>query len=61
MPLSPRASVTQRLPSRSTVAPCGKMNIFAPHDASSLPLASYLRIGASGLFAQEFAKQRWIT
>ena len=46
------------MPSRSTVAPCGKTNRPAPQLASSVPRASYFRIGASLRPAHEFAKQR---
>src|SRR6195952_2185621 len=47
-PLAPRPtpSVTQTLPSKSTVRPCGNTNSPAPNFLTSLPEASNFRIGS---------------
>src|SRR5580704_1782749 len=61
MPLAPPASVTHKLPSGSSVEPCGKINMPMPNALRSLPEGSNFRIGGSLRPAQELLKQRCTT
>src|SRR6266436_6001325 len=54
----PTPSVTQTLPSLSTVTPCGRTNILAPNVIATLPDASYLVIGSMFEFSQVLPPQR---